>query len=87
MSADDVTWPGAPAVASWGRERLDVFGRGLDQAMFHKAWAQRWHPSQDGWEALGGKFISPPAVASWGPERLDIFGIGLAYGLIRRPPR
>ena len=44
---------------------------------FHKAWAQTWYPSQDGWEAIGGGFTSPLAVESWGPDRLDIFGVGL----------
>ncbi|MGH7184923.1 MAG: hypothetical protein ACREIB_01420, partial [Pseudomonadota bacterium] len=68
---------GAPAVASWGRNRLDIFGRGLDNAAFHKAWAQAWHPSPVAWEALGGGFTAPLAVSSWGPDRLDIFGIGL----------
>lgn len=67
----------APAVASWGSNRLDIFGRGLDQAAFHKAWDNGWHPSPVEWEFLGGGFTSPLAVASWGPNRLDIFGIGL----------
>jgi hypothetical protein len=67
----------APGVASWGRDRLDIFGRGLDKAAYHKAWAQAWHPSAVAWETIGGGFTGPLAVASWGPERLDIFGIGL----------
>lgn len=67
----------APAVASWGKNRLDIFGRGLDKAAFHKAWAQAWHPSTTAWEALGGGFTGPLAVASWGTDRLDIFGVGL----------
>lgn len=67
----------APAVASWGRDRLDIFGIGLDKAAFHKAWANAWYPSPTNWEALGGGFTSSLAVASWGEHRLDIFGIGL----------
>jgi len=64
------------AVASWGPNRLDIFGLGTDNQMFHKAWNGAWHPSPTGWEPLGGVFNSPPAVASWGPNRLDIFGLG-----------
>jgi hypothetical protein len=67
----------APAVASWGKDRIDIFGRGLDRAAFHKAWAQAWFPSLVAWEALDGGFTGPLAVLSWGPDRLDIFGIGL----------
>lgn len=67
----------APAVASWGTDRMDIFGRGLDKAAFHKAWAQAWYPSQAAWEDLGGGFTGPLAVASWGTDRLDIFGVGL----------
>jgi hypothetical protein len=43
-------------VASWGPNRLDIFGLGTDNQMFHKAWNGQWHPSQTGWEALGGVF-------------------------------
>ena len=68
---------GAPAVVSWGRDRIDIVARGLDNAAFHKAWAQGWLPSPDAWDALGGGFKFPLAVESWGPERLDIFGVGL----------
>jgi hypothetical protein len=65
------------AVASWGANRLDIFGLGTNNEMFHKAWnGSAWLPSPAGWEALGGVFDSPPAVASWGPNRLDIFGLG-----------
>jgi hypothetical protein len=67
----------AIAVASWGSNRLDIFGLGTDNQMFHKAWdGNAWRPSPTGWEPLGGKFDSPPAVASWGSNRLDIFGLG-----------
>ena len=63
-------------VASWGLNRLDIFGLGTDNQMFHKAWDGQWHPSQTGWEALGGVFNSPPEAVAWGPNRLDIFGLG-----------
>lgn len=67
----------APAVVSWGSERIDVFARGLDKAAFHKAWAQGWFPGPNEWEALGGGFESALALESWGPDRLDAFGVGL----------
>ncbi len=66
-----------PAVASWGVNRLDIFGLGTNNEMYHKAWnGSEWLPSMTGWEALGGTFDSPPAVAAWAADRLDIFGLG-----------
>jgi hypothetical protein len=63
----------APAVSSWQRNRLDVFGRGQNQALWHKWWdGTRW--SQ--WEDLGGVLTSAPAAVSWGPNRIDVFGRG-----------
>lgn len=67
----------APAVASWATDRFDIFGRGLDNGAFHKAWAQAWYPSAVEWEAIGGGFTSALGVTSWGPDRLDVFGVGL----------
>jgi Repeat of unknown function (DUF346) len=61
------------AVASWGPDRLDVFGLGTDNSMYHQAWdGHTW----SAWEPRGGTFNSAPAVASWGPDRLDVFGLG-----------
>ncbi len=66
-----------PAVASWGSGRLDIFGIGFDNQMYHK-WFDggEWGPSHTDWDPLGGVFDSAPAVVSWGSGRLDIFGIG-----------
>ena len=62
------------AAVSWGANRLDIFGIGLDNAMYHRAWdGSAW--SRD-WQGLGRAFISPPSAVSWGANRLDIFGIG-----------
>jgi hypothetical protein len=45
--------------------------------MFYKFWdGAAWHPSQDGWESLGGGFASPPVVALRGPWSFDIVGLG-----------
>jgi FAD/FMN-containing dehydrogenase len=68
---------GAPAVASWGIKRLDIFVPGLDNQMYHKAWdGNNWLPSLSDWQALGGVFNSPPAAVSWGANRLDLFALG-----------
>ena len=64
------------AVASWGPNRLDLFGVGTDGAMYHKAWDGIWRPSPSGWEHLGGIFTSTPAVVASGSDRLDVFGLG-----------
>ena len=55
-----------PAVVTQGTNRLDIFGLGTDNAMYHKWWdGNAWGPSHTGWEGLGGVFNSPPAVVSW----------------------
>ena len=65
---------GAPAVASWGPNRLDVFARGLDDALWHNAWnGSAW----SGWGTLGGVITSSPAAVSWGHDRIDVFALGL----------
>jgi hypothetical protein len=70
------TFSSPPAVASWGPNRLDVFGLGAGNQIFHKFWdGSSWEPS-GGWESLGGTFNTAPAVVSWGPNRLDVFGLG-----------
>ncbi|GCF11255.1 hypothetical protein [Dictyobacter arantiisoli] len=44
-------------VTTWSPHRLDIFGLGTDNAMYHKAWnGSRWFPSLTGWENLGGVF-------------------------------
>ena len=62
-----------PAVASWGVNRLDVFARGTDNALYHKAWdGTGWY----GWYGLGGGLWSDPAAVSWGPNRIDVVVLG-----------
>ena len=49
-----------PAVVAWGNNRLDIFGLGIDGAMYYKAWdGAAWRPSPLDWERLGGVFTSP----------------------------
>jgi len=62
----------SPAAASWGPNRLDVFARGQDAALYHMWFDGTWHP----WERLGGSLTSDPAAVSWGVNRLDVFAKG-----------
>jgi hypothetical protein len=61
----------APAVASRGPNRLDVFVRGENGHLWIYKWnGQAWSR----WEDLGsGRLTSSPAAVSWGSERLDVF--------------
>lgn len=64
----------APAVASWTRNRWDVF-------VVNANWNSRHLPYDSGlqtWEDHGGVFTSELAEISWGPNRLDVFGRGQA---------
>ncbi|MGZ4905037.1 MAG: hypothetical protein ACXV5F_08430 [Halobacteriota archaeon] len=72
----------APAVSSWGKNRLDVFVKGRDGNLWHE-----WYDNgkvQD-WESLGGGYItdpatgrtayvdSNPAAVTSGWQRIDVF--------------
>ena len=59
----------APAASSWAANRLDVFVRGTDNALWHKWWQNAW----SGWESLGGVLLSAPGAVSWGTDRIDTF--------------
>ena len=62
-----------PAVTAWGPERLDIVVRGMDNAIWHKAYSNgNWYPSLLGWNTLGGAATSDPSMVSWGANRLDI---------------
>ena len=76
----------APAAVSWHAGgivgRIDLFGLGLDRAMYRKIWnGVAW--SAD-WERLGGTFSSAASVVSWGPDRMDVFVRGADYTLRHR---
>lgn len=58
-----------PTVSSWAANRLDIFVRGADMALWHKWWNNAW----SGWEKLGGGLNSDPAAVSWGSKRIDVF--------------
>lgn len=72
----------APAVASWQPNRLDVFGRGQNNALWHKWWdGSRWSE----WEDLGGGVItSGPGAASTASNRLEVFARGANNQLLFR---
>ncbi len=60
-------------VTSWGPNRLDVFARGTDSALWTKWWdGSSWK----GWSSLGGIIVSEPTVVSWESGRLDVFAVG-----------
>ena len=68
----------APSVSSWAPNRLDVFARGTDNALWHIWWnGTRW----SSWESLGGTITSAPAAVSWGPNRTDVFARGSGNSL------
>ena len=67
-----------PSAASWSANRLDVFVRGLDNAMWHKWWnGSSWSD----WENLGGALSSDPDCVSWSVNRIDCFVRGLDNAL------
>ena len=71
----------APDVSSWAANRLDVFARGTDNALWHRWWdGSAWR----GWESLGGILTSNPGVVSWGNNRIDVFARGLDSALWHR---
>ena len=68
---------GPPSDVAWGPNRLDVFVRGTDGAMYHKWWdGTSWGPSASAFENLGGDIIGCPRPVSWASNRLDIFAQG-----------
>jgi hypothetical protein len=79
---DETTWAaleglgggvlGAPSVASWGPDRLDVFVRGTDNTLSQMWWDGAWHA----WSALGGVLTAEPVVVAAQSNQLDIFVLG-----------
>jgi hypothetical protein len=67
--------PHGPVGGELLTHRIDVFGLGLDYAMYHKVLWGEAHASPGPWESLGGVFTSAPA-AIWLNGRLHVFGLG-----------
>lgn len=67
-----------PAVVSHASDRIDVYAKGTDSALWHLEWTgSQWKA----WESIGGVIQSPPAVASWGKDRIDVFALGTDHAL------
>jgi len=63
----------APTAASWGSNRIDIFARGQNNAMWHKWWnGNGWSGGED----LGGVITTAPDCVSWGANRIDCFARG-----------
>ena len=60
-------------VAYTGADRIDVFARGVDGALWHLWYGpDGWQP----WESLDARVTSDPAASSWGRDRIDVFARG-----------
>ncbi|MCJ1320397.1 hypothetical protein MMC15_005736 [Xylographa vitiligo] len=71
-----VAAPSLSAVA-WSSNRLDVFGLGTNDGLYHVAWdGAEWNPTQGNFDYLGGVFLSTPVAISTGPGLLNVFGLG-----------
>lgn len=69
---------GTPAVCSLGPKRLEVFVRGKDTHLWHKAWdGEKW----GSWQDLGGSLASDPACVARAPNRIDCFAKGIDSSL------
>lgn len=65
--------------------RLDLFGLGLDYALYHKRFWGVFDQDETGpWQRLGGVFTSAPAAIAWGNGRVDVFGVGLDHAMYVR---
>jgi len=63
-------------------QRLDLFGLGLDYAMYHKRFWGKFDQSDPGpWQRLGGVFTSAPAAIAWAGSRIDVFGVGMDHAM------
>ena len=70
-----VAAPATSAVA-YNPGRLDVFGLGSNDALYHAFWNGNWGPSPGQYEFLGGTFLSTPAAVSSKPGSINVFGVG-----------
>jgi len=69
----------------WGGilvRRTDLFGLGLDYAMYHKSvWGRPGEDNLLPWHRLGGVFTSAVAAIAWADDRVDVFGVGMDHAL------
>jgi len=67
--------PRAPYAVSWAPNRIDLFMRGTDGAIWANG-TDNGSASWFGWYSLGGGApgqITEPTADAWGPNRLDVF--------------
>ena len=64
-------------------QRLDVFGLGLDYAMYHKALLGLPADNVGPWQNLGGSFTSAPAAIALDGQ-VHVFGLGTDYSMFHR---
>ena len=58
-----------PDISSWGLDRVDVFAKGTENAL----WTRTWNGSAwSVWGFLGGTLTSGPGAVSWGNNRIDV---------------
>lgn len=72
------------AATSWSANRLDVFGKGQDNSIYHTYYdGSAWQPQGGGLENLGDGtvFAHGPAAVSWGQNRIDVFAVNEAFNL------
>jgi hypothetical protein len=63
-------------------QRIDLFGLGLDYAMYHKLfWGSFDQDDLSAWQNLGGIFTSAPAAIVWAGSRTDVFGVGMDHAM------
>jgi hypothetical protein len=66
-------------------QRIDLFGLGLDYAMYHKSfWGVHDEDSLSPWFRLGGIFVSAPAAIAWAGNRVDVFGLGTDHAMFTK---
>ncbi len=61
-----------PAISGGPVGHLDLFVRGGDNALWHRAYSGGWQA----WETLGGALPYDPVAASWAAGRFDVFARG-----------
>jgi Uncharacterized protein conserved in bacteria (DUF2334) len=73
----------SPAAVSWADGRIDLFGRGTDNALWHRSYN---NSAWSDWESLGGQLAATtgPAVSSQAAGQLDVFVIGTDQALWHR---
>ncbi len=86
MAAGPAVRPIGPIGGLPATHRLDLFGLGLDYAMYHKRFWGTFdrNDNQNPWQNLGGIFTSAPAAIAWANERVDVFGLGTDHAMYQK---